>query len=402
MTEYIKSEKGYFYKNINNKKERISKELYYKNVQNTGSIKNNQNFKNNFDYFLENSNIEYLSEGSGGIIFIANLDTNYESPYVYLHHNKYNEQIRQIIFKLIFLNENVKEKSNEKSNENIIKIGKYEFNITTIKSFKKEINIQTEIFKKTVNYLEPYCPEILYAEIYDKNNINIFIEKIKKKLKQNSSKYLGLFMLKNIKKLSEDNSYEKLGIIGMEFAEGYKTLHSYRNEISYQKYNLYKNMCLYLLIKLAIDTGYTHGDFHPSNIMINPTYFNYFKNIYGAPLIIDFGYAKKISEDNLILINNYFNEKKYSEILKLLCQIGRSNELNMTNSNYDKFYGWVYGTYNYYIKTKISMTENMLNNLNNHLDILNNAHEEAKKELEKNTILLNNIKNKIFNGLNNN
>ena len=133
MTEYIKSEKGYFYKNINNKKERISKELYYKNVQNTCSNKNNQNFKNNFDYFLEKSNIEYLSEGSGGIIFIANLDTNYESPYVYLHHNKYNEQIRQIIFKLFFLNENVK----ENSNENIIKISKYEFNITTIKSFKK-------------------------------------------------------------------------------------------------------------------------------------------------------------------------------------------------------------------------------------------------------------------------
>jgi RIO-like serine/threonine protein kinase len=173
-------------------------------------------------------------------------------------------------------------------------------------------------------------------------------------------------------------------------------------------------MSLYLLIKLAIDTGYTHGDFHQGNIMINKSYKKYFKDINGSPLIIDFGYAKKINDEDLILIKEYFIEKNYDKILRMLCTIGRSNNLNMIHSEYSKYYGWVYGNYDYFRKVTIIMNEKGKNKLNIELNELNERREIEKEELIKyfeemhyvspNDYPLlpinNSIKNRMFIGLN--
>ena len=101
----------------------------------------------------------------------------------------------------------------------------------------------------------------------------------------------------------------------------------------------------------------------------------------GAPLIIDFGHSKKISDVDLYVINNYFTERKYDKILKTLCFIGRSNNLSMINSEYIKFYGWVYGNYNYYYKTRVLMNEKEKDNLNLELDDINKKKRNSKNKL---------------------
>jgi hypothetical protein len=343
---------------------------------------NNRDLTKNFLDFLENSKIKFLSKGSNSVIFYAKIkNKDIISPYVSLDiENKYKET-RKIIIKLVFLKETLIPNVN-----NYLALNKSIINISNIESFLQEIEVQKDIFIKSIKYLQPYCPEILYTDIYDYENIDLILNHIRRRLKDQNILNLSVSILNQIKRLKKFNMFEKLGIIVMEYADGYHTLHKFSKLISienYKYYNLYKNMALYLLIKLAIDTGYTQGDFHPGNIMINYQSINYFKDIFGSPLIIDFGLAKKIEENDLIEIKNYFAQKKYTEILKKLCIIGRLNNKNMLNNEYKKVYGWVYGSYNYYNGLNVLVNSNYDDIINRELDELNEKRKDAIKDIER-------------------
>jgi len=408
--------------------------IYNKHSQKGGFLKNineNKNLKKDledkFKFFITNSKIYYLAKGSNGLIYKAILNDSIESPYVYLNIDKYNQPIKQIIFKLIFLkNDNNKSKIFNKfySHSILQRRSKRFIETCTNELFIDEINIQSEIFLKSMNEcLQPYCPEILYADIYNQYNyLNFndqfnFIDKYIKK-KYSIEDYKKIFNETDINNINNihintfindlflHNQINNLGIIAMVFAENYNTLGSYiyNNPVNKNLYNIYVNKCLLLLIELAITTGYNHGDFHIGNLMINPDDTLYYNtDSPGSPLLIDFGYAKKIDKKELIEINELFNKKYYYSILNKLYNMERSNHLKFTNE--PSFYSWICGKYNSYHMCNRKVTYNYIINFEKELDSLFQSRESKKiyiKERYSNLIentQKENITKRIFQGL---
>jgi len=347
---------------------------------------------NSFNEFIENSTFKILSRGANGITFVATTNTSYTSKYSYLNSYKYGDPVTKLLIKITFIND---------SNDYSILISPREFNTTKSELFKNEVNIQTDIFLKSMNYLQPICPAIVYADcLTDEPSIKHILSVIKKYTTDSKTSFICNEIYKNY----GYNNFEKLGIIGMEFADNYQTLFNLKNS---DKFELYKDMSLYLLLRLAIETGYTHGDFHPGNIMINTTYNNYFKNIMGAPFLIDFGYAQKIPLDILNIIKENYKKKFYTTALKELCNIKRTDNLSM--NDYKDFYGWACGQYDY--KKQQPMTE-FKNSTNEVIKILFKRREDAidntitlfdqKHSTDPKYPLLplsNAVKNKMFSGL---
>ena len=155
--------------------------------------------------------------------------------------------------------------------------------------------------------------------------------------------------------INDQDQYDSIGVIGMEFANGYQTLFQLQN---HKDSILYKYMILYLLLELALQTGYTHADFHTGNLMIHTTSKHYFVDeenvkdkIIGKPLLIDFGFSNKIPDDKMEKIRNHIKNGKYTLALKELCTVPRKDGLELFE--YPIHYGWVCG----YLDLSISRSE---------------------------------------------
>jgi hypothetical protein len=121
----------------------------------------------------------------------------------------------------------------------------------------------------------------------------------------------------------------------MEFASDYSTLEKTDPDI-------YKEMAMVLLLELALKTGYTHGDFHSGNIMINKTAKGYFGPIEGKPLLIDFGLTAKIPPRTQSAIEELCDNEQYTEALNMLCTVSRKDGTPITR--YPAYYGWACGS----------------------------------------------------------
>jgi hypothetical protein len=285
-----------------------------------------KNPKETFYDFLENSSISYLSNGANGLIFKVAVNPTYTSSYKYTNEEAYNQPVTEIILKLTLMNDN---------NE--------------IGNFKNEINVQTQVFKGSMDYLQPLCPAIVYADILDnrksKNEfINILI-KNNHRWRESKIPYLD-----NGYSLNSDIIYSndiKLGIIGMEIATGYTTLWQIvrDNSVNDDDKIRYINYSLYVILKLALDFEYTHGDFHGGNIMIHPD-IEYFNGLKGRAMLIDFGYSNKIPEKQMEEIKRLVGSEKYIEALQRLCYIERSDTGFPEIYEWRKFYGWICNDWN--------------------------------------------------------
>ena len=243
--------------------------------------------------------------------------------------------MRTIIIKLGFVGD-------EKNGQRVISLklnkAKLVFDRGELQTFKDEVNIQTDLFLKTISYLQPICPAIVYSNLYNGTGMNDILEK----MYMGSENKNTTILLKSIYDSKMKGEFYNIGLIAMEFADSYTLLH---NLVPDTNFELYKNMSLYLLLKLAIETGYTHGDFHPGNIFINTSSTNYFKGITGKPLLIDFGQSQKIPLDILEFMKDQYKNGNYTEALKKLCDIDRPDEIKM--KEYPSFYGFACGTYDY-------------------------------------------------------
>ena len=97
------------------------------------------------------------------------------------------------------------------------------------------------------------------------------------------------------------------------------------------------------LIKLALETGYHHGDFHASNFLINDEYNGYYREEEtekkGRVLIIDFGYVVRIPVSKQKQIKQLAHAKQYVNILELLYQTPRNGGLSLIE--YPGLFKWV-------------------------------------------------------------
>ena len=293
-------------------------------VKTTGGllIKYSQKAEELFTDFLNNTvKIEYVADGANGIIYKLTCSPTYQSGYTYIDPNFYGKHVREIALKLCILTR--KQKQN----------------------FKNEVNIQTNILKKTISHLQPLCPAVLHSKILSEPERNILLKKLvsinpdlnKHKLPHFDSE------LDIAKDILVGSKYQ-IGIIAMEYENGYVRLFDFINgkgiKISDEMKIKYINYGLFIILQLALETGYSQADFHTANIMINPN-LDYFGIKSGRPLIIDFGYARKISEPIMRKIRELVNKREYISALKWLCSVKRSDNSNISILPWNAYYGWV-------------------------------------------------------------
>jgi hypothetical protein len=307
-----------------------------------------------FNNFINHSNITFLTKGANGVTFIAELPPGsiHNSSYISTDASTYGQRVKQLIIKFAFLYNDEDEKywmddpddpDNQildESKINILFSGlKNSVALGLEKDFNREIEIQKDVYLKTMEYLEPICPAVVYSKIEkDSGEIIRILNKFKTNtpVDTKAREIIDSFIQKR-------GDYDYIGIIGMEYAGGYDILHNlfYSNEVTLANKKLYREMIMYLLLDLAYKAGYTHGDFHGGNLMINPSLNGYFNGIKGKPLLIDFGYAKKIEEPMLSEIKREYDARNYTAALQKICSVNRSDDVAM--KDFPSFYGWACG-----------------------------------------------------------
>jgi len=302
-------------------------------------LKYSQKPEDIFNDFLKNSkNIQYVADGANGIIYKVVVPEKYESGYTYIDPNYYGEPVREIALKLCILKH------------------------TDISSFKSEVNIQNTIFQKSMGHLQPLCPAILYSTVLrdsQKRELVNKMIKIDSDVKTHKLPYLDSEVDIDGELLTESKFL--IGVIAMEFENGYNRLIDYlrSSNISKEMKIKYIHYGLYIILKLALETGYSQADFHTANIMIHPE-MDYFGKNSGRPLILDFGYSRKISSKVMSKIKSLIKNGKYIDALKWICAVKRSDNASLTREDWSSYYGWVCRDWNLLEKKSAKQTKSMI------------------------------------------
>ena len=429
--------------------------------QHGGIIIKDKDHKRAFHYFIQNRGyLQIISKTPTSVLLecTLNRDVLQNSPYLMLRPEDYKSPVNCILIKLGLVVTNMEninnsernyidkfinlyfqmrereERKKQKTNSNHEKIKNYNISGTK-QNFLDEINIQTDVFLKTIDYLDPICPGVVYGNVIDDMNESIkFISDLQKGCNGEThivltelQKVFGyLYELSNKKKtvtkiiqdsingirgdkspsqltnedinnlnlvyymakillIDESSKFNiGLGIIAMEFVDnGYKTFGNLYNDIlvngSYKdQVFTYENMARLKLIDLALKTGYSQCDFHWSNIMINPTLPGYYEGYEGRVMLIDFGYAKKIPEVQLAEIKDSYEKQDYMNCIKIIFDVGRiDGDPKNIFEDYIHLFGWIPHLYSNLSQRRIENTSEILKNLNEEIGSLIIAREEA-------------------------
>lgn len=332
---------------------------------------------NAFGEFLSNSHISLVGSGSSGFAFEVTLVNNdYESPYYSLNHNNFNKKVNCILVKIVLIN-NVERINLFKNN--------YKLETTTNKEFEKEVNTQNHIYKETMGYLQPICPSVIHSEVtYDINSLNT-LRYIRHFCKEKTEKYI----LNKIIGYLNNGVIKGIGIIGMEFKKS-KILHKLTSNPEFKKY---KSMALFLILRLAIETGYNHADYHLGNIFIDEKDETYFFNEKGSPMLIDFGYSFKMPILYVRDIINHVNNKRYVDALEIICMQNRSDGVDLRS--YPKLYGWLCTNFDYQTEKIITNKEILIEDINKELIYLHECFEKSNQK-RKEIFSIKNAHNKMY------
>jgi hypothetical protein len=375
-------------KKTNIRKNKFSRRTKYRTRKNRGGMagiatKGKPSDATNF--FIDHSNISYLSKGSNGFTFVATLNPSdiSNSPYTSTDAETYGQPVNKILFKLVFL------RNRREQSEDIYFSDQSQHNLKLLlareQSFNEEVEIQKEVYTKTMDYLEPICPAIVFSQIYkdDRGKLDI-LQKIKNRTSADGrTRQILNSIINQGKRFS-------IGLIVMEFADGYMTMY----DIDHLPNNNPKKItqgrveCIfrYLLLELALKTGYHHADFHNGNLFIkpdnnnaNPNYNYFYKptittSKLGKPLLIDFGLTVKIQEDYLQRIKNECTKKNYLKALQILCRIPRKDGERIDYYDWRENYGWACNIEHYGKEDYIS--------INRYIDALFTTRNIGKEALK--------------------
>lgn len=342
------------------------------------------------EHFLDNSNMYYLSSGTYGMIFKATLYQGVQSKYEKFEPSEGYSELRVMLIKITFLHEN--DKKHNYLNF-IIREVKKQLETSSIDSFKNETNIHVDIHKKTYDYGMPLCPSIVFSSILNDVSLLPISEfcnslSLTKSFNDNGGLSENTIKIKNqIKDLEEKKQITQIGIIAMEFADNYSTLynltHIQNNSLDYNQKQMCIDMALYTLIQLY-NIGYTHGDHHSGNILINIDYNGYFYGILGRPLIIDFGRTRLLSDvlndTDYNLLKELSNNSNFTELLEYLNKIPTFDGVDLNNPEYNKLFGFTTGKYN--LITDSASTNFSSTSINGDIYNLLEAHTEQRNYIK--------------------
>lgn len=364
------------------------------------------------DFIKKCKNITLLSKNSSsGIVFECTLKDDADSPYEMLRSPNYKSPVKKIIVKLVAIGEGTEAKRLELPK---IPDMPYISNFRPKKferadTFMKEVNIQTDLFLNSISLLNPWCPSPVYASI-EKENALAFINMMHAVVisKEADSDYDTYFVLNGIITSIKTGTITSLGILGMEIADGYVGLYMVdyycKKKIENWDINLFKqyeNMARLCILDMARESGYSQGDYHTGNILVNPTIEGYYNGVAGNVLIIDFGLANKIPNDKLGQIKELVEKNEFVQALKVLNTLSRSDGPKL--SEFPEHYGWLSYDYDNLTRTETSLNKTQIAAENAKLLELKNKKieaDEARKESNSELPLtLEEVKSSFFQGI---
>ena len=291
---------------------------------------------NIFNYYLDNlETVTMISNGVFGAIFLLELpdSLNVTNENKHLFYRKmtpsseYGDYVKQLV---------VKYQHVDKLGIGMMRLGGGSLTAIEEPEFQNEINIQTDVVLKTMKYLQPLCPSVIYAEIINDD------------VKKNNLYEKLIAPAKNLDIDVSNFRFYNMGIIVMEMVHNSSTLYSYVDDEP-NNATLAENVARYAVLKLALDTEYNHGDFHKGNILIQTDSSYFLSSNKGptpiSPMLIDFGRTSKINPSIMKLIRDSVKNKNYTKALSYLCDAQHSNEY-VRDIQYKSYYGWVCGNYN--------------------------------------------------------
>ena len=225
-----------------------------KNIKYNGGTTTDLNFEKAFYTFLYHSKISFFANGGSGLIFKCDLNDSFKnnSPYYSFSCNNYGQKVTSLIIKVIFINESVNKKNKndfsfQLNNSNIFQ--------ESPQSFLNELYIQSDICLKTIRYLEPITPIIVYSDILSNQNSNNFINILRNNFNGDvrildyiESLISNYFINKSVstQNMGPFDNYPSyptlsmLGIIGMEMlGTNYLSMYHYyyKNIFTYNSFN---------------------------------------------------------------------------------------------------------------------------------------------------------------------
>jgi hypothetical protein len=389
-----------------NKHNKIKKHNKTKKRQ-TGGIFLTKPAEDAFQLFIRNCSVELLSHnGEFGIILKLNLNNDVESPYTQLNSMYFKQPVKSILVKLVALGnteeiQNIKTKRQARWYYNTKREYHRHKIIDTEETFIKEVNTQTDIFFKTMQYLEPLCPAPVYAKIFkDKDASQEFIELLEKHVLHSEPDLIDI--LKYIKEDIKTIKIPRLGVFGMEIASGSITLSQLKRQPESEYYSWVEQAAKLQILKLAIETGYAHNDFHLNNLLINRSYKGIYHKIndFGKVVIIDFGLSSKLSPENINTIKELYSKNEFMEALKILGNITRPDGVLM---NKHPQYNWLYITpgqeeYKFNNVTMLTLKTREEIAIDNRIITYNEKHEKEPNVYPL-LPLSKSVKNKLFQGI---
>lgn len=256
------------------------------------------------DYFMENSTFKILTNDSiSCITLVATLNEGNATPFLSVRSNSLSADVRQLLLKVFITFPGIDRSSEPPITGNkdprIWKkiAGRSSYNgieITSFENFDEEVEIQQEIYRKSLiaidSPLDAICPAIVYVEkdIRLPESIdgsepfsdNPILDKL-------LSLNLGNTDLDKILLYNDRRKGQSISIIFMELLDGYKKaseLIHYNNAINKfvpendrQKFYLY---AIQYEFRRLNKLGYKHGDAHLGNVMINTRYRYFSDGIY--------------------------------------------------------------------------------------------------------------------------
>jgi hypothetical protein len=281
-----------------------------------GIIKKNQavSAKSTFYHFVKNSVCTLITKDSkGGFLFKLTLDSSIESPYVLNRSNSPHADVRELIIKLVFLNDTNGIYAIRKNGAITSKLSN-----TIADEFMSECGIQNHVFTNTLDvYLEPICPSIVLNSLnLGISELFILFESAMKSSDQFTKDAFQQIMATIVPpktatdplKLTYNGHLFDVGLIVMENLSGFDTLYNI-NKTNHITRDFNKKLAILELYRL-FNLNILHGDFHENNFMINPAY-EYIDGQPGRVIIIDFGASfphnyPRVDPSNMMQVIDYY------------------------------------------------------------------------------------------------
>jgi len=266
--------------------------------------------------FLDNNDgweIEHISNGSFGVTFKLTLPSG-----LYARNGAPNDTF---LLKIGIY------KYGGNLGEEFISLENFKIHYNTLENLMNEVDIQRQVYETTKD-TGALCPQILYHHNFTYAGGFIqypkFLNRIKGILNRDSNAYS--FLVKLSSEYKNDVLRLGLDIIIMEYAENYNILHKelYIQNQTIKDVLIGNSICI--LFELFIRAKIFHGDFNQSNIMINMT--ETYAGNYGRPLLIDFGLARKLTQDEEEVIPRIYGNITNGNItssIDYLCSLQRND-----------------------------------------------------------------------------